>query len=59
MLGNYSDKKPIHSLNNDGVNLETHRDPDELTFLTFKVGFAGIIIILTISLALICIMALT
>jgi hypothetical protein len=57
MLGSYLDNKPIYFFNNDSTHPVTRGEPDDLTLLTIKVGFAAVTVLLTIGLAIICIMA--
>lgn len=57
MSRDYLNKKPIYSFNNDDTNPVTRRKPIDLTFLTIKIGFAGITAIIMMSLVLFCIIS--
>lgn len=59
MLGDYLNKEEIYSFNHNGANPVTRREPDDLTNLTIKIGFAGITALLMMSLVLFCFMVLT
>lgn len=48
-------KKPVYVFNQGVANYETQRD--NMAFLTIKIGFVGMIAILTMCLVLFCIMA--
>lgn len=58
MLGDYLNKEEIYSFNQNGTNPVTRREPEDLTNLTIKIGFAGITTLLMMSLVLFCIMVL-
>ncbi|MCX5780004.1 MAG: hypothetical protein NTV45_04125 [Firmicutes bacterium] len=55
MKRDYINRKPVYVFNQGGTNHETQRD--NMTFLTIKIGFAGMIALLTMCLILFCIMA--
>jgi len=55
MKRDYLNRKPVYVFNHGVANHETQRD--SMTFLTIKIGFAGMIAILTMCLILFCIMA--
>jgi len=55
MQRDYFHKKPVYVFNHGVANHETQRD--NMAFLTIKIGFVGMIAILTMCLVLFCIMA--
>ncbi len=50
-------KKPVYVFNHDDTNTETNREPVDVTFMTIKIGFAGITALLMLSLMLFCILS--